>query len=308
MIAPLAWPLAASAQSAEAESLFEEGIRLMTAGKLVQACEAFEASNRIEPRAGTLIRLGECRHKNRQLASAWSAYKDALTRAKDPEKKQFAIERVAELEPELSHLKIDVSAVAHVADLQLTRNGHPVDPVEWNHAVPVDGGTYQLVARAPGRRDWTATIEVPDASGKVEVTVPELQQLPPIESEPDVDRVAREPSPWTPRRKLAIATGALAIGGGIAGGVLGELARDKQHDAEALCMPNVPCVDGARAQSLLSTARTRALEANIAFGVAGAAAIATAVLWFTGAPGTADVAIVPAISPSGAALAVGGRF
>jgi len=45
-------------------------------------CEAFDASNRLEPRAGTLIALGDCREKNQQLASAWSAYKDALTRVR----------------------------------------------------------------------------------------------------------------------------------------------------------------------------------------------------------------------------------
>src|SRR5206468_11468525 len=59
----------ARAQSAEAEALFSDGDRPMTAGKLAEACDAFEASNRIEARAGTLIRLGECRAKNNQLAS-----------------------------------------------------------------------------------------------------------------------------------------------------------------------------------------------------------------------------------------------
>jgi len=47
----------------------------MAEGKLAQACQAFEASNRVEPTAGTLILLGECREQNQQLASAWSAYK-----------------------------------------------------------------------------------------------------------------------------------------------------------------------------------------------------------------------------------------
>ena len=40
----------AHAQNAQAESLFNEGNRLMAAGELAQACEVFEASNRIEPR------------------------------------------------------------------------------------------------------------------------------------------------------------------------------------------------------------------------------------------------------------------
>src|SRR4051812_4793625 len=88
-------------QSAEAESLFNDGNQLMAEGKLAPACDAFEASNRVEPRAGTLIRLGECREKNQQFASAWSAYKDALTRAKDKNKIKFAKEKVAAIEPRL---------------------------------------------------------------------------------------------------------------------------------------------------------------------------------------------------------------
>src|SRR4051812_8166985 len=71
LVAGLFLARAAHAQSAEAEQLFREGDRLMTEGKTVEACDAFEGSNRIEPRAGTLIRLGECREKNHQLASAW---------------------------------------------------------------------------------------------------------------------------------------------------------------------------------------------------------------------------------------------
>src|SRR5215471_13426301 len=46
----------AHAQSAEAEQLFSDGDRLMKQGKLGEACDAFEASNKLETRAGTLIR------------------------------------------------------------------------------------------------------------------------------------------------------------------------------------------------------------------------------------------------------------
>src|SRR5262245_45251859 len=58
----------AYAQSADAEALFEQGNQLMADGKLGQSCDSFEASNQIEPRAGTLIRLGECREQNQQFA------------------------------------------------------------------------------------------------------------------------------------------------------------------------------------------------------------------------------------------------
>src|SRR5450432_1219815 len=85
-IAAISFAPTAYAQSAEAEQLFSDGDKDMKLGKLEQACDAFEASNRIETRAGTLIRLGQCREDLHELASAWSAYKDAVTRVKDPKK------------------------------------------------------------------------------------------------------------------------------------------------------------------------------------------------------------------------------
>src|ERR1044071_8848999 len=137
----------AFAQSAEAAALFGEGDSLMKQGKIAEACDAFEASNKVEARAGTLIRLGECREANHQLASAWSAYKDALSRVKDPKKKDIASAKVAELEPRLSYLTI---TVAPTDGLAITRNGQPLDPVLWNPARRVNGGDYPIVARAPG--------------------------------------------------------------------------------------------------------------------------------------------------------------
>ncbi|HEY1546889.1 MAG TPA: hypothetical protein VGG28_03680 [Kofleriaceae bacterium] len=302
----------ARAQDADAETLFDDGNRMMAAGKLPEACAAFEASNRVEPRAGTLIRLGQCREQTKQLASAWSAYRDALARAKDAQKKTFATERIAALKPHLSSLTVHV---ADAAGLELTRNGEPFDAALWNRATPVDGGTYALAAHSPGHRPWSASITVPVADGAITVTVPALAPdvvatVAPVTPTPMPTRTPApipEPSRWTNLRYAAIGTAALAVVAGATGGVVGELARRDQSSAEALCTPNVPCVDGAHAQSLIDRGRDRALIANVGFGVAGAAAIATVVLWLVGAP-TASGEHALAIVPDGHGIALGGRF
>src|SRR4051812_19505442 len=82
--------LRATAQGADSEALFDEATRLMAQGEIAKACATFEAANRAKPSAGTLIGLGFCREKNQQLASAWSAYNEALSRAKDVRKRGFA--------------------------------------------------------------------------------------------------------------------------------------------------------------------------------------------------------------------------
>ncbi|MDQ3366625.1 MAG: hypothetical protein M3680_14470 [Myxococcota bacterium] len=310
------------AQSAEAEALFTEGDELMRTGKTDAACDAFDASNRVEARAGTLIRLGECREKNRQLASAWSAYKDALTRVKDPKKRAIASAKVKELEPKLSYLTLTVPPASRVEGLTILRDGKPLDAMLWNRALPIDGGSYVISGRAPGHEEWKAAVTVAMEAGKVTVDVPALTpsaklQVPPVptaaaeEDEEVDDQPAGGASMWTTRRKLAVASaggGVLAVTAGI---LLGSQAKAKQADARALCpAAPAPCADADRANALIDSGQSRALGANIAFGVGAVAVIAAGVLWFTGAPesATRELAIVPTLAPGESGVAVLGRF
>src|SRR5689334_25269822 len=64
----------AHAQGATAQQRFDDAERWVTEGRLDEACTAYEESNRLDARAGTLIRLAECRERNHQLASAAAAY------------------------------------------------------------------------------------------------------------------------------------------------------------------------------------------------------------------------------------------
>jgi len=310
----------AHAQSAEAEAAFGEGDRLMAAGKIAEACDAFEASNKVEPRAGTLIRLGECREKNRQLASAWSAYKDALTRVRDPRKREFALARATDLEPRLSFLTISVPDESRIDSLAILRNGKPVDPLMWNRAVPVDGGPYVITGRAPGHEAWQTTVEVPIDHGKVSVDVPKFKELaklvaPPASAAPAAPaapivatEAAREASRFTTRRKVAIGLGGGAVIGLGTGAALGVVARSRQSQADALCPdPGVPCSGATRARSLNHTAHGLALGADAGFGLGAALALAAGVLWATGGPELAHgVAVAPL--PGGVGLALGGSF
>ncbi|HEY1815723.1 MAG TPA: hypothetical protein VGG74_25415 [Kofleriaceae bacterium] len=305
----------ARAQSAEAEALFDQAESLEKAGKLAEACDAFESSNRVEARAGTLIRLGDCRERIHQIASAWSAYKDALSRVKDETKRAIATDKIAALAPRLSFLTVHVPPAAQLAGLELTRNGHAMDPIEWNQPVPLDGGTYTIDAHAPGRLAWQGTASVPDENGKIAIDVPPLAEdmhsqttSPPAMTSAAPAPPPREVSAWTTKRETAVVAAGVAVLAGVGGVVLGELANGKKSDADGLCPQQVcrSAADLATASNDLASARSRALDANIAFGVAGAAVIAAGVLWLTGAPEQPGLAI--ATSPTGAVVTFGGRF
>lgn len=297
------------AQNAAAEALFTDGERLMKEGKLAEACEAFEGSNRIEARAGTLINLGLCREQNAQLASAWSAFKDALARVKDPKKQQVATDRVKAIEPRLSYLTISVADESRIDGLVVTRNAQVIDAALWNRAIPIDGGTYVIAGRAPGHEEWSTTVNIPVENGKVAVEVPRFKELAKLVAPPPTTTTTTTPedvvekddptaaqSMFTPKRKLALgvaAVGVVALAGGV---VFGLQAKGFKDDAFALCPdPQVACPDGDRASELSSKSASRGLFANISYGVGAASLIGAGVLWFLGAPVAADanVAVTP---------------
>jgi len=315
----------AHAQSAEAEALFSDGNKLFTEGKIAEACDAFDASNRVESRAGTLIRLGECREANQQFASAWSAYKDALNRVKDPRKRELATSRAAALVSRLSYLTISVADEARIDGLAILRNGKPLDPMLWNRGLPVDGGDYVIIGSAPGHEGWQTIAHVPSSGGKVSVEVPKFKELiklvpprtpAPVGPPPVVSTVEGEPSGahggFTTRRKLALGLTGAGVVLAVTGSLLGASANHQKDAAFRKCPdPATPCGESGEAQSLIQSGRRRALEANISFGVAAAAIVGAGVLWFTGGPeaeSARHVAIVPRILSSEAGLAVQGSF
>lgn len=133
---------------------------------------------------------------------------------------------------------------------------------------------------------------------------------PPTPSGPATAAAHRDaPSRWTPRRRLAIGLGAGSTAGWIAGAVLGVEARRDQRDAFALCASGQPsCAQAARANQLLDQGARRALGANLAFGAATALAIGAGLLWFTGAPDDAGVAVAPVLAPGHAGVVVRGAM
>ena len=294
----------ALAQSPAAEALFNDGQKQLDAGNIAQACESFAAANRIEPRAGTLIALGECRELLQQFASAWSAYKNAVARAKDPKKLAFAQERVAALEPQLSYLKIVVGDASRIEGLSITRNGATVDPALWNRAEPIDGGEYTIAASAINYRPWQTKVSVPATGGQIAVEIPGLEALP-IEQQPSPRQPEGPEQLWSTKRRLAVGLAGVGVATLATGIAIGVIAKDKERTAYDLCPdPNVMCADAQRSTDLVTTGHRFAIIANVMFGVAGAAAIGGAVLWFTGAPARSGIALVP----NAQGVSVVGRF
>jgi tetratricopeptide (TPR) repeat protein len=312
----------ALAQSAEAEALFNDGKQLLAEHKLAQACQAFEGSNHIEPRAGTLILLGECREQNQQLASAWSAYKDALARVKDPRYRDLANAKVAALQPRLSYLTVVVSDEGRVDDLTIERNGKSLDSLLWNRALPVDGGDYIITGHAPGHEEWQTAVHVPIEGAKLRVEVPTLKELPAVASPPaqgSLSPPALTPAspPGSPQGDhdapaaphttskvvpFVVAAGAFSL---LGAGVGFELWAESNYAAAKSEMASQP-----RRDSLYNAANTKRHAAE-AFAATGLAA-GGAALWLylrdrTREPGAMTSTRIQVV-PTAAGLAVSGQF
>lgn len=307
----IAMTTVAHAQSPEAEALFREAKRLMKQKSFAAACDKFEASERLEPTIGTELNLADCRERNGQLASAWAAFIKAAQTAKhsgDRKRQAEARRRVDALEPRLVYLTISVPAPARLAGLVVRRNGTVVDDAAYDQPVPVDADDYQITAEAPGHERWRHAISVGKTSKTIEVPRLDTSVSPPPPPASQVVATtapAREPSPWTTRRKVAVAMGVTGVAAGIAGIALGLHANDLERQSDAIC-PTVRCNDEIALERNRS-ARTDGLLANIGMIGGGALVVGAVVLWVVGDRKPRDGAsLVPSIGPSG--IALGGRF
>lgn len=314
-LAALALSAAAHAQSAgaQAETLFRQGKDLMARGQIAEACAAFDASQKLDPTIATLLNQAACREKNEQLATAWGLFLEAerqtrtATDAATQQLHQVAATKAVKLEPRLSTLTVTVPGPNRVPGLQVLRSGEPIEPGAWNRALPVDGGTYQITARAPGNAEWSSTITVGNEHDARTIEIPRLKAA--ALDELPVHTAEGDAAPASPRARSKVVP--LVVGGAavaLAGGALGFELWARSTNSQSLDEKT----SNDRRISLWHSANTRRYVAA-GLGVASVAAAGVAV-WLTlrpaGAPGerTARVELAPMVARETAGLVVVGGF
>lgn len=305
-------PAAAQAQSAgaQAETLFRQGKDLMARGQIAEACAAFDASQKLDPTIATLLNQAACREKNEQLATAWGLFLEAerqtrtATDAATQQLHQVAATKAIKLEPRLSTLTVTVPDPNRVPGLQVLRSGEPIDPGAWNRALPVDGGTYQITARAPGNAEWSSTITVGNEHDVKTIEIPRLKAA--ALDELPVHTADGDAAPRARSKVVPLVVGGAAVA--LAGGALGFELWARSTNSQSLDEKT----SKDRRISLWHSANTRRYVAE-GLGVASLAAAGVAV-WLTlrpaGAPGerTARVELAPMVARETAGLVVVGGF
>jgi hypothetical protein len=312
----------AQSSTAQAEALFRQGQELIATGKIAEACAAFDASQKLDPTIATLLNQASCREKNGQLATAWGLFLDAERQSRagtTPAARQLhqvAASHAAKLEPRLSTLTITVPPENRVGGLEILRNTEVVDPGAWNKALPVDGGSYKITARAPGNADWSTTITVGTEHDAKAIETPKLKAAA-LQAQSDTQsKTAQRPPPrpatasaeHSSSKLVPIVLGAAALG--LAGGAIGfELSARSSYDKAKAEQ------DDAKQTSLWNSANTKRRVAT-GLGIASIASAGVAVWLYlrSGEPEAPSASqdhrltVLPVLAPDRAGLALTGSY
>jgi hypothetical protein len=260
----------ASADKAAADALFEEGKKLINKPDDVAAwraaCDKFDASTKKLMQLGAQISLAYCYEKISKTASAFGAFRTALTVAsKAHDKRQTSIEQhMTALEAKVPKIVIRVDMANRVDGLQIRYDGVDVSAGEFGAAIPIDPGEHIVEARAPGRIVWWTKVSIPANPGIVEIPVPALEK---VSAPPDARPTRRIVMYGTAGGGVALVTASL---------IFGAIARSKWNDVEQHCPTHV-CAPAD--VNLASSAKTMG---NVATGtfLVGMSALAGAAILF----------------------------
>ena len=296
----------------------------MSEGKPAEACPKFAESYKLDAGLGTLLNLATCHEAEGRVATAWAEFTEALSRAKresDPARAELASSKVAALGPRLRRFVITVPPEANVPGLEVTLDGNRVAQAAWGLPVPVDPGTHELAATAPGKARWAEQRPAPAEAQTQTLAIPPLKDAPasapaaaaatatappapPSEPAPAPEPASR--SRFTPPVIVAASAAGLFTIGAVVTGILyssaysdfetanDELApdRDDKHDeAQTLGVVNLVCIGGA------------VLGAGLAVTL-----YATAPAGVEAPPKSARVEVVPLLGPTSGGLMARGRF
>jgi len=263
-VAPVVGAAPSETDRTLAQSLFEDGKRLMTEGDYESACPKLEESQRLDASGGTLLNLALCREQQGQLATASRLFKQALSSAQRdgrPDRAQAAESHLAALEGKVPWIKLKVASAR--PDQEVLVDGIVVREPAWGTKMSLDPGKHEVTARAPGMRDWGQTVALAVSVG-ILVEVPALR--PGEQSANAGEQPAAEPeqSASGGNKTLGWVLGGVGVAAIGVGSVFGVQALSKQGKAEDECPTDATCTPEGVEYS--KQANTAAWISNISIG------------------------------------------
>lgn len=275
----------ASAQSPDAEALYQEALAAMDAHDYTKACPGLERVVLLRPGAiGAKLELATCYEAQDKLASAFNEYslvQRLATASGQERRREKAAARARDIEARLAFFTLVVSPeAAGLRELAITMDEVAIPRQEWGRPIPIDAGKHTLSASAPGRKTWSTVVLVEKDGVRVSVRV-ETPVPAPAQTLPKPKEIPTR-SWQRPLAFAALETGALGIA---VGGVLGVRAIFKNDESNR----GGHCLAANRCDEIGYPVRKEAIalaDASTATIAVGAAALAASVVLFATAPKT----------------------
>lgn len=302
ILAALVLAPAVAAADDDAASAYKRGQTALRAGRIHEACDAFEASAKLDPKMETELSLADCLEQDGKLVAASRLYQSLATKDTDAGRAKRSSAKAAKLEAKAPRLRFAINPKPD--GLVIKVDG---EPIQGTSDVRVDIGPHEVIAMAPGLEghaspavdgshpivDVILRMEVNEATAPRPEPTPSEMPAPAPEPKAAPEREMRDDKPETEtasrpmdetpvasssgsHRKrngviLTAAGGTLAIGAGI---MLG-MAASKFNTESDLC-PDHKCqntMDLARANALLDNGTTLR-GVGIGVGIGGVALLA----------------------------------
>jgi hypothetical protein len=280
-IAALVFVAASDAAADDAQSLFDEGNKLVAAGDFAAACPKLAESLRLEPAVGTQFNLANCYEHLGRTATAYALYTDVIRIAHAAGKfprEEAAKKAAAAIEARVPHVHVTATDAAPGLEVAIDK---PIGREAWGD-LPLDPGTHHAKATAPNHQTWESSFELPEGK-PFDLAVPALVDLTP----PPPPVVVAPPPVEAPKpnnRKLLVPiVGGVALAAIATGAIAGAVALSSKGKADDVCPKatyNFHCPTQAGADEW-SSAKTAGNVSTVAFVIGGVALAATVVLWLT---------------------------
>jgi hypothetical protein len=321
LLAPLAAAEPTVADRAVAESLFQDGRRLLEQGEVSTACTKFAESHRLAPALGSLLNLAACHERDGKTASAWIEFSEAATlseRAKEHERAAYATERAKALSSELATVTIRVTAVDASRVVKLDER--EIRAGTFGTPIPIDPGEHVVTATSPGRVPFerrfsvarghaTLAIEIPmlaAETARAAVSVPTATapvrkpatDYPPPQHGVGSEKSERSLVPW-------LVAGGIGVAGIAVGTVYGLKTFSEKRTVDHECPGSAPTCDSPVGIRANERAHEAALVSTIGFGVSAAAGAVLGFLFFSGSGDETarSTSITTHVGPDGARVA-----